>query len=62
MKYDPAIHHRRSVRLKGFDYSQEGMYFVTICVQDQECLFGKVKNGEMILNEAGKMVKKWWLY
>ena len=61
MKYNPEIHHRRSIRLKGYDYSKEGAYFITICTQNRECLFGKVTNGEMILNEAGEMIKKWWL-
>jgi hypothetical protein len=61
MKYNPEIHHRRSVRLKGYDYSQEGAYFVTICAQNRECIFKTVENGEMILNEAGEMIKKWWL-
>ena len=60
MKYSPHIHHRRSIRLKGYDYSQNGAYFVTICVQNRECLFGKIKNGEMILNDAGKMTEKYW--
>ena len=60
MKYNSHIHHRRSIRLKGYDYSQNGVYFVTICVQNRECLFGKIKNGEMILNNAGKMIEKYW--
>jgi REP element-mobilizing transposase RayT len=42
MKYNPDIHHRRSIRLKGYDYSQAGAYFVTICVHDRECLFGEI--------------------
>lgn len=54
MKYNPQIHHRRSIRLKGYDYSQAGAYFITICVKDRECLFGKIIHGEMILNDAGK--------
>lgn len=58
-KYDPNIHHRRSKRLKGYDYSREGMYFITICVQHRLCLFGNIKNGEMELNDAGKMIVKW---
>ena len=52
---------RRSIRLKGYDYSQPGAYFVTICVQDGEHLFGRVVDGEMRMNDAGKMVKRWWL-
>jgi REP element-mobilizing transposase RayT len=59
-QFDPSIHHRRSIRLKGYDYSQEGLYFVTVCVQNRECLFGNVVNGEMVLNEYGKMVQMAW--
>ena len=64
-------HHRRSIRLKGYDYSQAGLYFITICVQNRECLFGKIvgaslvdaKNtdAQMILNDAGKMVQEEWI-
>ncbi len=60
MKYNPHIHNRRSIRLKGFDYSQAGAYFVTICVQHRKCLFGDVVDGKMILNDAGKMVQTVW--
>ena len=59
-KYNPNIHHRRSIRLKGYDYSQKGLYFVTICTQNRLELFGEINNGEMILNDAGKMIKKIW--
>lgn len=61
MKYNPNIHHRRSIRLKGYDYSQAGLYFITICVQNRECLFGKIVDGEMILNDAGKMTNNEWM-
>jgi len=60
MKYNPDIHHRRSIRLKGYDYSQTGLYFITICTQNRLCLFGEIKNGEIILNDAGIMIDKWW--
>ena len=60
-KYNPNIHHRRSIRLKGYDYSQAGLYFITICTQNRKHLFGTIENGEMILNDAGKMVKNEWL-
>ncbi|GAB1418378.1 transposase [Bacteroidales bacterium] len=60
MAYHPNIHHRKSIRLKGYDYSQADLYFITICVQDRECLFGNIENGEMILNDAGQMVEKWY--
>lgn len=52
---------RRSIRLKGYDYSNDGLYFITICCQDRICLFGNVVNGEMVLNDAGKTAEKCWL-
>ena len=61
MKFDPHLHHRRSIRLKGYDYSKEGVYFITICVKDRTCLFGEITDGEMVLNDSGKMVEKEWL-
>ena len=60
MQYNPKKHHRRSIRLKGYDYSQAGLYFVTICTQNRACLFGDIINGEMILNDAGKMIEHWY--
>ncbi|MEO7486141.1 MAG: transposase [Ferruginibacter sp.] len=60
-KYNPQIHHRRSVRLKGYDYSQAGLYFITICCQDRKCRFGKIENGEMILNELGTIAYNEWI-
>jgi len=60
MKYNPDIHYRRSIRLKYYDYSQQGAYFITICTHNKECLFGKIVNVAMVLNDAGKMVEKWW--
>jgi REP element-mobilizing transposase RayT len=60
MPYDPIIHHRRSIRLQGYDYTRAGAYFVTICTQQRLCLFGEVLNGEMVLNDAGQMVERWW--
>jgi len=55
MPYNPYTHRRRSVRLKGYDYSLAGMYFVTVCVKNRRCLFGNITNGEMVLNEYGKI-------
>ena len=60
MKYDPDIYHRRSVRLKGYDYSQDGYYFVTICTQNRQPLFGEIQKGAIILNDAGKMIDYQW--
>ncbi len=61
MKFDPQIHHRRSIRLKGYDYSQAGAYFITICCDDRKCLFGKISDGKMILNDLGKIAHDEWL-
>ncbi|MEK7993957.1 MAG: transposase [Planctomycetota bacterium] len=58
-KYDPNVHHRRSVRLAGYDYSQEGWYFITICTQDRRCMFGAIIGDRMQLNAAGLMVESW---
>lgn len=60
MKFDPKIHHRRSIRLKGYDYRQAGGYFVTLVTQGREMLFGDVVNGTMILNDFGKIVAETW--
>ena len=60
MTYDPRIHHRHSIRLKGYDYARAGAYFVTIVAQDRACLFGAITAGEMHLNAAGQMVERWW--
>jgi REP element-mobilizing transposase RayT len=59
--YNPNLHKRQSTRLKGYDYSKEGNYFLTICCQDKECLFGDVVNGKMILNNIGEVVNECWL-
>jgi len=61
MKYNPNLHHRRSLRLKNYNYSQPGLYFITICTQNKAKLFGKIIDNKMILNIAGKMVDKIWL-
>jgi putative transposase len=51
---------RRSIRLAGFDYSQAGNYFVTVCTQNGVCFFGNVMDGEMVVNDAGTMVNTVW--
>ena len=61
MNHDAREHHRRSTRLRGYDYSQSGAYFVTLCVQNRQSVFGKVTNGRMISSEAGHMVEEEWL-
>lgn len=59
-KFDPKIHHRHSIRLPGYDYSQAGAYYVTIVAQARECLFGEVDNGEMKLSQYGQIVQSAW--
>jgi putative transposase len=61
MNYVAEKHHRRSVRLKEYDYSQPGAYFVTVCSWNRECVFGNIANGEMELNEYGRMIEKEWI-
>ena len=56
MVFDPEIHHRRSIRLKGYDYSQDGAYFVTVCVKDRDHLLGSVRDDIVILSGNGKSV------
>jgi putative transposase len=58
--YDPQKHHRRSTRLKGYDYTQPGAYFVTICTWHYECIFGEVRDGEMHLNPFGRAALQVW--
>jgi len=66
-KYNPNIHQRRSIRLKGYDYSQAGMYFITICCQDRICRFGHINVGagiapaQMVLNEYGQIAYDEWV-
>lgn len=60
MKFNPDIHHRQSIRLKGYDYSKAGAYFITVCTQNRACLFGEIKNREMALNDAGWVVQAVW--
>jgi putative transposase len=58
MKFFPK---RKSIRLKNYDYSSLGYYFITICIQERKCLFGEINQGKMVLNNVGKLAKQWWL-
>jgi REP element-mobilizing transposase RayT len=60
MTYNPDIHHRRSIRLREYDYSSIGGYFVTTCVQNRECLFGNIVDDVMLLSDAGRVVESVW--
>jgi REP element-mobilizing transposase RayT len=59
-KFDPKIHHRKSIRLAGWDYSQAGAYFVTVVTWQRDCLFGDVVGGEMQLNDFGEIAVQTW--
>jgi len=60
MTRDPDKLHRRSIRMLGYDYTQPGAHFATICTQSWECLLGDIVGGEMGLNGAGSMVQSVW--
>ena len=60
MKYDPQIHHRRSIRLKEYDYTQAGAYFITICSHQRGHVFGEIIDGEMKLNPWGEIARAEW--
>lgn len=59
--YNPQIHRRRSIRLKDWDYTWGGWYYVTICAFDRKRIFGNVVNDEMVLNDYGKIAEQEWL-
>lgn len=59
-QYNPQKHHRRSIRLQGYDYAQAGLYFITICCQNRTHRFGAIINDEMILNEYGAIAHHQW--
>jgi hypothetical protein len=60
MKTDPEIPHRHSIRLKGYDYSGEGWYFVTVVTFRRECLFGEMADGRMNVSALGRIVQECW--
>jgi putative transposase len=57
---DPQKHHRRSIRLKDYDYTQPGAYFVTIVAWDRKKIFGQIHDGCMMLNQIGMIVIRTW--
>lgn len=58
--YDPRKHHRKSIRLKGYNYSQKGWYLITLCTKNREKLFGEVVDGKMKLNQLGNIAEDEW--
>jgi putative transposase len=61
MTYKKTVYKRRSIRLRGYDYSQQGLYFITMCTQNRACIFGNIEKGNMFLHESGEMVLHEWL-
>lgn len=51
---------RRSIRLRGYDYTSAGLYYVTLCVTGRECIFGTVRKGSVALSPLGRMVELRW--
>ena len=60
-RYNPDLHHRRSIRLRQFDYTKAGAYFVTVCTYNHELLFGEIPCDAIRLNEFGEIVAEEWL-
>ncbi len=60
MKMSTTKYHRKSIRLKDYDYSQAGVYFVTICTHNRTCFLGDIINGEICLNDVGRIVESEW--
>ena len=58
--FNPDTHHRRSIRLRDYDYSQAGAYFITLCTQKRECLFGEMSDDVVRMSDAGRMVQDVW--
>jgi putative transposase len=58
--YDPLKHHRRSIRLKDYDYATTGFYYITLCTYNKQYLFGNISQHRMTPNSIGKMVFKWY--
>jgi REP element-mobilizing transposase RayT len=59
-EFDPSTHHRRSIRLRNYDYSQAGAYFITICTHEHKCTLGEIPGGVMRLNQFGRIVEDEW--
>jgi putative transposase len=60
VEYDPGMHHRRSIRFRGFDYSRTGDYFLTIVAHNRRCLFGEIVDGRVELSPVGQIVLSEW--
>ena len=58
--YNPEIHHRRTIRLQEYDYSSDGLYFITICTHQHKTILGKNIDGQMTLSRSGEIIEKVW--
>lgn len=61
MHFSERLVGRKSLRLRSYDYRRSGFYYVTLCTQNRACLFGEIRHGEMVLSEAGRMMRDLWL-
>jgi len=61
MQFNPEKNHRRSIRLKNYDYASAGAYFVTICTHEKACLLGDIVNGQIQLSVYGRVIEFEWL-
>ena len=62
MSYNPSIHHRQSIRLKGYDYTSSGAYVVTMCTRDRACTLGDIVRGAVVLSNVGRIVFQSWMW
>ena len=60
MRYDPEQHHRRTIRLREFDYAAVGSYFITICTYQMECVLAEIVDGHVVLSAYGEVVREEW--
>ena len=60
MSTNSNLPNRQSIRLKNYDYTQQGSYFITLVTQDRLHLFGKIEDGKMMLNSIGKILEEEW--
>ena len=59
-QYNPELHHRHSIRLRGYDYSSDGLYFVTVCTHERRLMFGNISGRAMILSPSGEIANRYW--
>ena len=62
MTYDLIKHHRRSIRLKEYDYSWPAWYYLTICTSNRECVLGKIVDEKMVLSQWGNLAQQQWVW